>query len=227
MRNVNDLTPPQKAAKTPLVWIDCEMTGLDPAVDELVEVAVIVTDSLLHPLAPGIDVVIKPSEAALSQMSDFVRDMHTDSGLLERLESGMSLEDAEKQVVDYLKRVVPEEGSALLAGNSVGQDQRFLRAYMPQVTDHLHYRIIDVSTVKELAKRWYPRVYACAPAKNGSHRALADIQDSIVELEYYRRALFPEELVSEHGYYNDLAARVLAQAERSFADFAGGPQSAN
>ncbi len=221
MRNVNDLTPPQKAAKTPFVWIDCEMTGLDPAVDELVEVAVIVTDSVLHPLAPGIEVVIKPSEAALEQMDDFVRDMHTASGLLERLQGGMDLQDAQKVIVDYLKEIVPEPGTALLAGNSVGQDQRFLRAYMPEVTDHLHYRIIDVSTVKELAKRWYPRAYTSAPEKNGTHRALLDIQDSIIELEYYRRALFPAQQSEEPGYYRSLAADVVAQARESFPGFDG------
>ncbi len=197
------------------------MTGLDPAVDELVEVAVIVTDSVLHPLAPGIEVVIKPSDASLMQMDDFVRQMHTSSGLLERLEGGMELEAAQTVIVDYLKQIVPEPGTALLAGNSVGQDQRFLRAYMPEVTDHLHYRIIDVSTVKELAKRWYPKAYVCAPEKNGTHRALLDIQDSIIELEYYRRALFPAKQSEKPGYYRDLAAEVVLQAQRSFADFDG------
>lgn len=213
------MIPPDRANKTPLVWVDCEMTGLDPVVDELVEVAVIVTDSMLHPLAEGIDILIKPSDEALEQMTDFVREMHTNSGLLDQLADGVSLEEAEKQVLEYIKSVVPNPGIAPLAGNSIGQDQRFLRAYMPNVTDHLHYRIIDVSTIKELAKRWYPRVYVCAPDKNGGHRALADIQDSIVELEYYRRALFPEELNPESGFYHQLAADVVEEAKKNFAEF--------
>ncbi len=211
--------PPDRASKTPLVWVDAEMTGLDPTVDELVEVAVIVTDSMLHPLAEGIDILIKPSDEALEQMSDFVREMHTKSGLLDQIKDGVSLEEAERQVLEYIQSVVPQPGIAPLAGNSIGQDQRFLRQYMPNVTDHLHYRIIDVSTIKELAKRWYPRVYVCAPTKNGGHRALADIQDSIVELEYYRRALFPEELNPESGYYHRLAGDVIEQAKQSFAEF--------
>ncbi|WRS31249.1 oligoribonuclease [Actinomycetaceae bacterium MB13-C1-2] len=213
------MIPPDRANKTPLVWVDCEMTGLDPAVDELVEVAVIVTDSMLHPLAEGIDILIKPSDEALEQMTDFVREMHTSSGLLDQLANGVSLEEAEKQVLEYIKSIVPNPGIAPLAGNSIGQDQRFLRAYMPNVTDHLHYRIIDVSTIKELAKRWYPRVYVCAPDKNGGHRALADIQDSIVELEYYRRALFPQELNPESGFYHHLAADVVEEAKKNFAEF--------
>ncbi len=209
---------PDRAAKTPMVWIDCEMTGLDPAVDELVEVAVIVTDSTLHPLAEGIDIVIKPSDQALAQMADFVRDMHTSSGLIEQFEHGVSLAEAERIVLEYIQALVPKPAVAQLAGNSVGQDQRFLRAYMPKVVDHLHYRIIDVSTIKELAKRWYPRVYVCAPEKNGSHRALADIRDSIVELEYYRRALFPDELMPEPGSYHGIAADVAEDARVSFSE---------
>lgn len=199
-----------------MVWIDAEMTGLDPEVDELVEVAVIVTDSMLHPLAPGIDVIIKPSQASLDQMSDFVRQMHSDSGLINLLDDGISLEEAQQVVLDYVRSLVPQAGLAPLAGNSVGQDQRFLRAYMPEVAEHLHYRIIDVSTIKELARRWYPRVYVCAPEKNGSHRALADIQDSIMELEYYRRALFPEELNAESGFYHHLASAVTRQKKQAF-----------
>lgn len=216
---MNDLFPPDRANKTPLVWVDCEMTGLDPAVDELVEVAVIVTDSMLHPLAEGIDILIKPSDESLEQMTDFVRGMHTKSGLLDQLENGVSLEEAENQVLEYIQSVVKQPGIAPLSGNSIGQDQRFLRAYMPKVTDYLHYRIIDVSTIKELAKRWYPRVYVCSPDKNGGHRALADIQDSIVELEYYRRALFPEDLSPEHGYYHELASDVIEEAKKNFAEF--------
>lgn len=197
------------------------MTGLDPDVDELIEIAAIVTDSELNPLAEGIDLVIKPSDAALAQMSDFVRQMHVDSGLLDVLDEGVSLEEAERQVVDYLKRIVPQPGLAPLAGNSVGQDQRFLRAYMPEVIDHLHYRIIDVSTLKELAKRWYPRVYVCSPDKNGGHRALGDIQDSILELQYYRQALFPDALEPAKGFYHSLAGEVVASADVALANGGG------
>lgn len=198
--------------KNPLVWIDCEMTGLDPAVDELVEVAVIVTDSDLNTIGPGLDVLVKASEASLLQMNDFVRNMHTESGLLDELSEGLTLGEAERQVVDYIKRYVPEPGTAQLAGNSIGQDKIFLQAYMPRVIEHLHYRVVDVSTIKELAKRWYQRVYVCAPAKQGGHRALADIVESIQELRYYRRALFPADLNPEHGYYLRIAREVAGQA---------------
>ncbi len=192
------------------------MTGLDPSVDELVEIAVIVTDSDLNPLAEGIDLVIKPSEAALAQMGEFVTQMHTDSGLINEFDSGVSLEDATRTVLDYIGKLVPQAGVAPVAGNSIGQDVRFLRAYMPEVVDYLHYRIIDVSTIKELAKRWYPRVYVCAPEKTGGHRALGDIQDSIVELQYYRTALFPDELIAEKGAYHRIADEVSESAQAAF-----------
>ncbi len=192
------------------------MTGLDPSVDELVEIAVIVTDSDLNPLAEGIDLVIKPSAAALAQMGEFVTQMHTDSGLIHEFGSGVSLEDATRIVLDYIAGLVPQSGVAPVAGNSIGQDVRFLRAYMPEVVDYLHYRIIDVSTIKELAKRWYPRVYVCAPEKTGGHRALGDIQDSIVELQYYRTALFPEDLIAEKGAYHRIANEVAESAQAAF-----------
>lgn len=191
-----------------MVWIDCEMTGLDPKVDELVEVAVVITDSELNVVDPGMDVVIKPSQAALAHMDDFVTKMHTESGLIDELEAGLSLGKAEQQVLDYIKRFVPEPRVASLAGNSVGQDKLFLLEYMPEVAQHLHYRVIDVSTIKELAKRWYPRVYACAPEKHGGHRALADILESIQELVYYRKALFPAELNPQSGFYKTVAQEV-------------------
>lgn len=197
------------AVKGPLVWIDCEMTGLDPKVDELVEISVVITDSDLRPLDAGIDLIIKPSDEALEQMNDFVRDMHTTSGLLEELASGLELAEAEHIALEYIKKFVPEQNTGSLAGNSVGQDKLFLLEYMPQIVDHLHYRIIDVSTIKELAKRWYPRVYACAPKKNGGHRALADILESIQELEYYRRALFPAQLEPKSGFYLEVAKEVV------------------
>ncbi|RIX28285.1 oligoribonuclease [Amnibacterium setariae] len=173
-----------------LVWIDCEMTGLDLAVDELVEVAVVVTDFELKVLDPGFDVVIKPSEAAKAQMGDFVTKMHTTSGLLEAMEQGVSLEEAQRQVLEYLQRFVPQADTAPLAGNTIGTDRGFLAKYMPDVDHFLHYRSIDVSSIKELARRWYPKVYYAAPAKHGGHRALADILESVRELDYYRATLF-------------------------------------
>ncbi|MCI6583637.1 MAG: oligoribonuclease [Mobiluncus porci] len=180
-----------KAKTDPLVWVDCEMTGLDLEKDELIEIAVIVTDFDLQPLDSGIDLLIKPSESALNHMGEFVREMHTKSGLLAELDSGLSIEEASQQVLDYVKRFVPEAGKAPLAGNSVGTDKTFLQKQMPDLVGWLHYRIVDVSSIKELASRWFPRVYGMAPEKFGNHRALGDIQDSINELRYYRAALFP------------------------------------
>ena len=178
--------------KNALVWIDCEMTGLDLENDELIEVAVVVTDGELRPLDPGIDVLIKPSASALAGMNDFVREMHTKSGLLDELEQAGTLEAATSEVMTYLKRLVPESGKALLAGNSVGTDKAFLAKDMPAVIEHLHYRLIDVSSIKELARRWYPRTFFNSPEKHGGHRALADIRESIRELSYYRSVLFPK-----------------------------------
>ncbi|MHA7238548.1 oligoribonuclease [Arthrobacter sp. TMS1-12-1] len=174
----------------PIVWIDCEMTGLDLANDALIEVAVLVTDSELNVLGDGVDVVIKPSPESVAQMGDFVREMHTTSGLLEELDGGITMEDAEQQVLEYIRAWVPEPRKAQLAGNSVGTDRNFLVRDMPLVVDHLHYRVIDVSTIKELARRWFTRAYFQAPAKTGGHRALGDIEDSIRELRYYRSAVF-------------------------------------
>lgn len=174
-----------------IVWIDCEMTGLDLTADALVEVAVVVTDSDLHALDGGIDVIIAPPPEALAQMTDYVRTMHTSSGLLTELESGMSLGQAQAAVLEYVRTWIPDAGKAPLAGNSVGTDKTFLDRDMPELVGHLHYRVIDVSSIKELARRWYPRVYFNAPAKHGGHRALADILESIDELRYYRAALMP------------------------------------
>ncbi|UCR89294.1 oligoribonuclease [Mycetocola spongiae] len=173
-----------------LVWIDCEMTGLDLGVDELVEIAVVITDFDLNPVDPGIDLVIKPSAAALEQMGEFVTTMHTTSGLINELNDGLSLEEAERRVLEYVRSFIPEARKAPLAGNSIGTDRAFLSKYMPELDNHLHYRNIDVSSIKELAHRWYPRVYFQAPAKDGGHRALADILESIRELAYYRAAAF-------------------------------------
>ncbi|WP_101852159.1 MULTISPECIES: oligoribonuclease [Kocuria] len=172
------------------MWIDCEMTGLSLEHDALIEVAALVTDDELNVLGEGVDVVIRPDEAALAQMGEFVRGMHTASGLLEELPRGVSMAEAQEQVLAYLRQWVPEPGKAPLGGNSVGTDRTFLVRDMPEVVAHLHYRVIDVSTIKELARRWYPRAYFQAPAKTGNHRALGDIRDSIDELRYYRRAVF-------------------------------------
>ncbi len=177
--------------KDPIVWIDCEMTGLDLTQDTLIEVAAIVTNSELEPLDAGITVVIKPDPAALAQMNDVVTAMHTSSGLLDVLEDGVTLQAAQDLILRYVKKHVPKPGRAPLAGNSVGTDKMFLDKEMPDLVNHLHYRIIDVSSIKELARRWYPRAYFASPAKAGGHRALADISESIDELRYYRAVLFP------------------------------------
>jgi oligoribonuclease len=199
------------AAADRLVWIDCEMTGLDLAVDELVEVAVVVTDYDLKPVDPGYDVVIRPSDAAAAQMGDVVRHMHQSSGLLEAMASGVSLEEAEDRLLDYLQRFTTP-GQAPIAGNTIGTDRSFLLRHMPRVDAHLHYRSVDVSSIKELAKRWYPRVYYNAPAKHGGHRALADILESIRELDYYRRTTF----VAVPGPTSDQAQATAAEVVAAF-----------
>lgn len=174
-----------------LIWIDCEMTGLDIFHDELCEVSVVPTDFNLTVLDKGIDLVIKPSDAAVAHMNDFVRHMHTSSGLVDEWNrEGLSLDEAQRQVVDYVSRFLPEHGKAHLAGNSVGSDKKFLDRFMPDLMGRLHYRVIDVSTFKELSRRWYPAVYENKPAKHGGHRALADIIESIDELRYYRDMCF-------------------------------------
>lgn len=172
------------------------MTGLDVTRDALIEVAVVITDADLNIVDPGIDVLITPPAEALEGMNDFVRQMHTSSGLLDELPSGTTMEDAQQQVLDYIRRFIPTPKKALLAGNSVGTDKMFLEANMPLVIDHLHYRLVDVSSIKELAKRWYRKAFEEAPVKHGGHRALADILESIQELEYYRRVLFPHEPIT-------------------------------
>jgi oligoribonuclease len=200
------------AAADRLVWIDCEMTGLDLAVDELVEVAVVVTDYELKPLDPGFDIVIRPSDAAVEQMNDVVRQMHASSGLLEALPSGVTLAEAEEQLLAYLQRFTAP-GQAPIAGNTIGTDRSFLVRHMPSLDAHLHYRSVDVSSIKELAKRWYPRAYYNSPTKHGGHRALADILESIRELDYYRRAIF----VPEPGPTSDQAQAAAAEVVEAFA----------
>lgn len=184
------------------------MTGLDVTRDALIEVAVVITDADLNIVDPGIDVLITPPAEALEGMNDFVRQMHTSSGLLDELPSGTTMEDAQQQVLDYIRRFIPTPKKALLAGNSVGTDKMFLEANMPLVIDYLHYRLVDVSSIKELAKRWYRKAFEEAPVKHGGHRALADILESIQELEYYRRVLFPHEPVTRE-YAREVAREVV------------------
>lgn len=175
-----------------IVWVDCEMTGLDLNIDEICEIAVVVTDGELNLVDPGMQLVVKPSDRALENMGEFVTQMHKDSGLLAELENGVELANAEAMVLDYIKRWVDAERTAPLAGNSIGTDRMFLNKYMPQLDKYLHYRNIDVSSIKELTRRWYPRVYFQLPKKTGNHRALADIKESIQELRYYRKTVLVE-----------------------------------
>ncbi|MCW2759354.1 MAG: oligoribonuclease [Nocardioidaceae bacterium] len=192
-----------------LVWIDCEMTGLDLVADALIEVAALVTDFDLNVLGEGVDIVIKPPGEALEQMDDFVRTMHTTSGLLEELDSGTTLADAEAQVLAYVQEHCAPQSRPPLAGNTVATDRAFIDRDMTDLGGFLHYRIVDVSSIKELSRRWYPRAYYNAPAKAGGHRALADIRESIEELRYYREAVFvpspgpdadtAKEIATRHG----------------------------
>ncbi len=189
-----------------LVWIDCEMTGLDIRADALIEVAALVTDFDLNVLGEGVDIVIKPPPEALDQMVPFVREMHTTSGLLEVLDSGTTLEDAEAQVLAYVKQHCADGSRPPLAGNTVATDRAFLARDTPELEAFLHYRIVDVSSIKELSRRWFPRAYYNAPDKSGGHRALADIRESIEELRYYREAVF----VPSPGPDSDEARRIAA-----------------
>jgi oligoribonuclease len=174
-----------------LVWIDCEMTGLDLARDALIEVAVLVTDADLQVVDQGLDLVIHTADEVLDTMVPYVHEMHARSGLTEAVRaSRLTLGEAEKQLVEYVRSHVPDARSAPLCGNSIATDRGFLHRDMPQLDDHLHYRMVDVSSIKELAKRWYPRVYQSQPEKGLAHRALYDIRESILELAYYRRTLF-------------------------------------
>lgn len=194
-----------------LVWIDCEMTGLDLSIDELVEIAVVITDFELRPVDPGFQVVIRPSAASLENMNDFVTKMHETSGLITEIPDGVSLAEAEEQTLAYIKRFAPVERKAPLAGNTIGTDRMFLAKYMPQVDNWLHYRNVDVSSIKELSRRWYPRVFFHAPSKDGGHRALADILESIRELQYYREAVFIDEPGPTSDEARDIASDVVSK----------------
>jgi oligoribonuclease len=176
-----------------LVWIDCEMTGLDLARDALIEIACLVTDGNLNVLDEGVDLVIKPPAEAVDQMVPVVRDMHTTSGLIDELASGVTLAEAQEQVLGYVRGLVHDARRVPLCGNSIATDRAFLARDMPELDAFLHYRMVDVSSIKELARRWYPRAYFASPQKHGGHRALADIRESIQELRYYREAIFVPE----------------------------------
>lgn len=195
-----------------LVWIDCEMTGLNITSDALVEIACVVTDGDLKELDGGIDVVIKPPAESLDQMPELVRQMHTSSGLLDELASGITLAEAQDQVLGYVRGHVAEPRKVPLCGNSIATDRAFIARDLPKLDDYLHYRMIDVSSVKELARRWYPRSYFASPAKVGGHRALADIRESIAELRYYREAIFVPMPGPDTATARDIAARFTAQA---------------
>jgi oligoribonuclease len=188
-----------------LIWIDCEMTGLSLEKDVLVEIAVLVTDSDLNLIGEGVDVVIKASPEQLAGMNEFVTQMHTDSGLITEIAEGISLEAAEDAIMAYLESTGTISGKSPLAGNSVSVDRNFITRDMPRLTEYLHYRTVDVSSIKELARRWYPKIYFAAPAKTGNHRALGDIQDSIEELKYYRTSIFID---SENQGQNPPAEKV-------------------
>ena len=190
-----------------LVWIDCEMTGLDIERDALIEIACLVTDAELNLLDDGIDLIIKPPAEALDQMSDVVHEMHTKSGLLADLSSGMALDEAADAVLAYVKHHVPEPKKAPLCGNSIATDRWFIARDMPVLDNWLHYRMIDVSSVKELARRWYPRAYFASPSKHGGHRALADIIESVQELRYYREAVFVPQPGPDSATAREIATR--------------------
>src|ERR1700733_11501827 len=196
-----------------LVWIDCEMTGLDLTSDALIEIACIVTDGELNALDEGIDVVIKPPAEALDGMDEVVLQMHTTSGLLTELPAGLTLAEAQELVLAYVRQHVPDSRKVPLCGNSIATDRSFLARDMPALDDFLHYRMVDVSSVKELARRWYPRAYFASPEKHGGHRALADIRDSIRELRYYREAVFVPQPGPDTATARQLAARVIAAGE--------------
>jgi oligoribonuclease len=202
-----------------LVWIDCEMTGLDLARDALVEIACVVTDGQLNVVDGGIDVIIKPPAEALDHMPEVVREMHTSSGLLAELPSGVTLAEAQEAVLDYIRQQVSEPKKVPLCGNSIATDRSFLARDMPELDEFLHYRMVDVSSIKELARRWYPRSYFASPEKHGGHRALADIRESIRELRYYREAVFVPQPGPDTLTVRQIAARVIA------ADLAGNPES--
>ncbi|WP_227980433.1 oligoribonuclease [Nocardia spumae] len=198
-----------------MVWMDCEMTGLRLDSDKLIEVAALVTDSDLNILGDGVDIVIHADDDALAAMPPVVQEMHAKSGLTEEVRrSTVTMEEAQQQVLDYILRFVPTPGTVPLAGNSIATDRGFIARDMPELDAHLHYRMIDVSSIKELCRRWYPRIYFGQPEKGLAHRALADIQESIRELQYYRRTAF----VPAPGPSTAEIATIAAQVSAGSAD---------
>lgn len=201
-----------------LVWIDCEMTGLDIDKDGLCEIAVIVTDFELTPLHPGFEIVIHPGTEALDHMGDFVRSMHKSSGLLPRIKDGVSVAEAERQVIEYIKKHVTAGKRPIVAGNTIGMDRRFITKYMPALEETLHYRSIDVSTIKELSRQWFPAAFFGSPKKRGGHRALADIAESIQELAYFRGAV----LVARPGPDKAASEQIATDVSGIYAPFIDG-----
>jgi oligoribonuclease len=200
-----------------LVWIDCEMTGLDIERDALIEIACLVTDAELNLFDEGVDVIIKPPAEALVSMPEVVREMHTTSGLLDELPSGVALGEAQDIVLGYVRGHVGEPKKVPLCGNSIATDRWFIARDMPELDAYLHYRMVDVSSIKELARRWYPRAYFASPLKHGGHRALADIRESVQELRYYREAVF----VPRPGPDSATAREIAARFTEPSADAAG------
>jgi oligoribonuclease len=202
-----------------LVWIDCEMTGLDLARDALIEIACLVTDGNLAVLDDGVDLVIKPPAEAVDQMVPVVREMHTISGLIHELAAGVTLAEAQEQVLRYVRSHIPDARKVPLCGNSIATDRAFLARDMPELDAFLHYRMVDVSSIKELARRWYPRAYFASPPKHGGHRALADIRESIQELRYYREAIFVPQPGPDSATAREIATRYsIAQAGTAHPD---------
>jgi oligoribonuclease len=198
---------PEMANEYPnLVWVDCEMTGLDTQNDVLVEIAVLVTDSDLNIIGDGVDLVIKATPEQISGMNEFVTKMHTDSGLINEIPNGVSVSDAENLILKYLESAGVAAGKSPIAGNSVYVDRIFISRDMPKLAEYLHYRTIDVSSIKELTRRWYPKVYFNAPAKTGNHRALGDIRDSIAELSFYRKTVFVDQPGPQSADIKQIAA---------------------
>jgi oligoribonuclease len=191
-----------------LVWIDCEMTGLDIERDALVEIACLVTDAELNLLDEGVDVIIKPPAEALVSMPEVVREMHTTSGLLAELPNGITVAEAQDIVLGYVRGHVGEAKKAPLCGNSIATDRWFIARDMPELDTYLHYRMVDVSSIKELARRWFPRAYFASPDKHGGHRALADVKESVQELRYYREAVFVPQPGPDSVTARDIATRV-------------------
>jgi len=194
------------SASPNLVWVDCEMTGLDTKNDVLVEIAVLVTDSDLNIIGDGVDLVIKATPEQIFGMNEFVTKMHTDSGLINEIPNGVSVSDAENLILKYLESAGVAAGKSPIAGNSVYVDRIFISRDMPKLAEYLHYRTIDVSSIKELTRRWYPKVYFNAPAKTGNHRALGDIKDSIAELSFYRKTVFVDQPGPQSADIKQIAA---------------------